>query len=163
MASNELSIEPILVTSKQTIPASVTITGTLDTFGKGVKGTSTKFLTEMPVGSWIYDDSANELRMVNEVLSDTQAYITDAFTSNLSGVSDVIPAKKCNAKAYIFTEAETTGSIGQMVDSTGTLTRAFLYGVSITVSKLGNERTNGADLLKPTIVTSNKLLVQIVY
>lgn len=160
MTSNDLAIQPIVVTSKVTIPLSETATGTFDTQGTGVIGDGTKFKTEMPMGSYIYDSSNNELRKVIRVDSDELAWIDKAFSGDLSSAQDIIPSKKCKAKAYIFTCKDVNG---RMVDNSGTMLNQFIQNIPVTISKLGNDRSSGRDLLPPTIVDSVEMYVQIIY
>ena len=83
-----------ITNAKQTIPASANGTGTVSTSGIFVTGTSTLFVSEMSKGSWITDLTNNEIREVDEVLSDTSAKLKQAFTADLSSVTPNIIAKR---------------------------------------------------------------------
>lgn len=150
MASNNFTNQPIVVSAKQTIPASVGCTGTFITQGTGIVGTGTLFFTELPINSYVYDASSNEIRRVTRVDSNTTAWLTKAFTADLSSAQhQIISASKCTAKQYVFTAVT---AVGQQVDNTGTLVDSFPVGVPIYISKLGNSRTSFRDLLKPVII-----------
>ena len=162
MASNNFSLVPLSVTSKQTIPASANGTGTIVTSRITVTGTNTLFKTEMPVGSYLYNATNNELRIVKSVISDTVALIESALTTNYAGSAPaIIIASKCNAKKYIFTNANATA--GTMADNSGTLIPQFPNGVTREIAKNEDSRSGVTDLLQPVIVDAVSMYVTIVY
>jgi len=71
--------------AKQTVPVSANGTGTIATTGIHVKGTGTKFVAEMPAGSWLVNLTANEYHKVKSVLNDTMAELEQAFGSDIAG------------------------------------------------------------------------------
>lgn len=72
--------------SANTLPLSETKTGTITSEGTIIRGSSTKFLTQLSAGfSYIFANG--EVRKVTGVISDTKAVIETAFSSNVSGVA----------------------------------------------------------------------------
>ena len=66
-----------------TIPLSTAMTGTLDSAGPTVTGTTTVFLTELQVGDYIYVPATKELRKVIQINSDTLLMVDSAFAAPL--------------------------------------------------------------------------------
>jgi len=162
MATNNLSLIPVHVSSKQTIPASASGTGTIVTLGTTITGTNTLFKTEMPEGSYLYNATNNELRKIISVISNTIALMESPITTEYAGSApEIIIASECNAKKYIFTNANATA--GEMVDNTGTLVPQFPNGIPIQICKNEDSRSGVTDLLQPTIVDAVSMYVTIVY
>ena len=68
-----------------TVPRSTVGTGTIITSGRTVSGAGTAFLSELKVGSWIFDATINnEIRKVLSIGSDTICYIDEAFTVDIA-------------------------------------------------------------------------------
>jgi len=166
MATNTFNQIPSTVASatKVTVPQSSAGTGTIVTNKLGVTGTDTKFLTELPLCSWLYNSSTNELRKVTQVMSDTYAILEKAFTSEISGSApSIISALDAKAKQYTFTALTVAG---KLYDNTGTAVTTLPVNIPIVRSKLGNSRSNRADLLSPVIVeagSGGSIDVDIVY
>lgn len=72
------------ITDKRSIPYNVAQSGSIVTFGTGVKGTGTLFLTQMKPGSYIVDLAAWELRRVIDVKSNVLAYLEEPFTVDIA-------------------------------------------------------------------------------
>lgn len=133
-------------TTKRTVPLSGTKTGTCITEGTIVTGTGTSFLSEMPAGSWLVDLSANEIRKVIRVDSDTSAVLQQAFTVDLaSAAPDVILASDLNI-VTISLSIPTGGANGEIDGVT------FPVGQSITFSKDGRSTSSTRDFIDPLIV-----------
>lgn len=150
MATNTFDILPISVSSTQTIPASANGTGTVTTNGIAVVGVGTLFKSEMPVGSWLYKTSTNELRKVIQVESNVLAYLEEPFAAVMASIAPaIIISTKVSVKQYTLTALVANG---QMVDNTGTGVTNLIVGQPKTFSKTGNDRSGTEDLLKPIIV-----------
>ena len=166
MATDTFNQIPSTVASatKVTVPASANSSGTIVTNGLGVTGTLTKFLTELPLCSWIYNSSTNELRRVTQVMSDTYAILEEKFSSEISGTAPaIINAKDAKAKQYTFTALSVAG---KLYDNTGTAITSLPVNIPIVRSKLGNGRSSRADLLSPVIIeagSGGSIDVDIVY
>lgn len=144
------------VTGKQTVPANANGTGTIETVGKAVKGTGTLFTTEMPVGSWLVDESQDEIRIVTSVTSDTLAYVSNPFTTDIPALTtpSIIAAK--DAKAVSIAVAIPAGLAAGEIDGV-----AFAGGSSIAFSKDSRDHSASRDLVDPLIVDGTGTTMQI--
>ena len=136
----------------QTLPYYNSGTGTYATFGKGIEGTSTKFLTELAGGSWLFDGT--EVRRVEKVVTDTLAYLEDGFSTDIVAGSTplIIDAKEAQMKSVSV--AVPLGQPSATVDGF-----ELLAGRPETMSKLGNNRYGRQDFVNPIIVNGNSTLV----
>ncbi len=145
------------ISGNQTVPASSTKTGTLTTSKLKVTGTGTLFKTEMPVGSWIFSPTAfpQEIRKVYRVDSDTEAYLTNPFTVEITATApNVIHAAKLNVVAISLQIP--SGSPNGILNG-----KTFPGGSSITIAKDSRDQSGRRDLIDPVIVDANGTFVQI--
>ena len=86
------------VSSKDTIPASITLTGTYSSVGTVVTGVGTLFKTEILDTKvqqpklrchWLFDPATVTVREISHVLSDTSLILKQAFPSNVAGGTSV--------------------------------------------------------------------------
>jgi hypothetical protein len=68
-------------------PVSGSLTGTLTSTGKTVRGTNTLFLSELSVGDYLLNPANDELQIVERIESDTLLHVKALFTSGLSGTT----------------------------------------------------------------------------
>jgi len=142
-------------TTKRTVPLSGAKTGTCITEGTIVTGTGTSFLSQMPAGSWLVDLSANEIRKVIRVDSDTSAVLQQAFTVDLaSAAPDVILASDLNI-VTISLSIPTGGANGEIDGVT------FPVGQSITFSKDSRSTSSTRDFIDPLIVDATETTMMI--
>lgn len=142
-----------VITDKRSLPFNETGTGTVVTSGVSIVGTGTLFKTEMPAGSYLVDLTNDEVRRVERVDSDTEAYLEKPFTSNLaSAAPEIIAAWKAKVKEISISTGDTCELNGESF--TGTLT----------ISRYGNDRSSRRDLVEPVIVdaTSGSMQVNII-
>jgi len=155
MATNYSNNSYDLVTDKRTIPFNSNKSGTISTKGKGVIGVGTSFLSEMPAGSVLVDESQDEWRRVVRVESDTIAYLEEAFTSDIAALTtpSVIDKKLLSVKFIKLTTA--TNVTINTVAFTGT----------IEFNKLGQEDTIQRSFIDPIILAAggNNVFVQQIY
>lgn len=162
--SNQLNIQPFVSTGLNCYPNPEEKRGTISTVGVAVQGTDTLFLTEMVAGSYIYNASSNELRIVKSVNSDTLAYIDVAFGTDLSEVTpSVIDKNFTHVKGYVIAVATTADA--QMADNNGELIPSLLKGQVFNFGKTGNDRSDNKANLTPIIVdaTGTTVSITIIY
>lgn len=153
--------------AKATAPQNEAGTGTIQTIGLGVKGTGTAFKTQLARGAYIVDLTANEFRMVVEVVSDTYAILESAFSADIPAATalNYIPAWKGNVREIaaiipVYQQDNTTenawGSIGGEV---------FPPGVGFNVSKANRDKSSSMDMIKPVIMdaTGTQIRVTLTY
>ena len=143
-----------IVTDKRSVPFNSAGTGTIQTFGKAVVGTGTKFTTEMPVGSWLIKLDTWEKAKVVRVDSDTQAYLELAFSVDIAflNIPQIVSASKAKAK-----------SISLKIDSTnpdGLLDNVAFNGI-VTIDKVGNEGTYNKDLIQPVLIDATGTFIKV--
>ncbi len=140
--------------AKQTIPSTANGTGTIVTEGKHVVGTNTLFLSEMPVGSWIYSASQNEIRKVVNVIDNTKAYLSNAFTVDLVAAAPaIIHARNTNVKA--ISVAIKAGLADGAIDGV-----TLSNGTGMTFSKDGNSMKAIGDYVDPIIADGTGTVIQ---
>lgn len=90
--------QAVTITTKTTLPAPVTLTGTISSSGVRVTGVGTKFLTEIAAAGqislkvqYLWDSTNCELRGIATVVSDTVLTLQVAFTNSLSGQALQVP------------------------------------------------------------------------
>lgn len=137
-----------VLTGKQTVPASISATGTIVTSGITVTGTGTKFLSQMMAGSWIFSTTQNEIRKVVRVDSDLVAYIDKPFGSNVASTA-----------LLIIPESDTHIVTMTLIATSGTPTiDGIAYGGAltsipvITLTKEGRSTSSTRDFIDPVIV-----------
>lgn len=129
-------------------PLSSVGSGTVSSDGKALIGVGTAFTTEIPKGSWVIDFSNNELRQVDRVESDTLAYLTEAFSTDLSVSSqlDKIHTMDCDAVS-ISVQVLSSAAANITIDG-----ETFPKGASITFSKDSRDRSGKRDLVDPILI-----------
>lgn len=144
-----------LVTGAQTVPAHIAGTGTIVTLGTAVQGTGTKFKAEMAVGSWLVSQSANEIRKIKSVESDTLAYMEQALSVDLgSSTPAIIPADK--AKPVTISVSVPSGLTDGVVDGA-----ALKNGTGLTFSKDSRDHSAARDVVDPLIVDGSSTSIQV--
>jgi hypothetical protein len=141
------------VTTKVTVPATSTKTGTITTAGKNVVGVGTKFTTEIKKGDWIADlVTNNELRVVTDVRDDLFLTIDSAFTADIAGAT--LTVVRSRAKQVSLANA---GGAAATIDGV-----TFAVGESVTYPK-SNKNPDGKDFIDPLLVngTGTTIKVQI--
>jgi len=148
MATNFKNTEYSLVTGNQTLPKSATASGTIETIGVAVKGTGTKFKTEMPQGSWIVDLSQSEIRRVVRVQDDTLAWFSHPFTADIAASTalEVIHERDTNVAAL------SAKAVGGAIFIDGI---SLPEGESITFSKDSRDESAHRDLVDPIILDAD--------
>lgn len=156
MASNQLNEEPIIVTgsTQAAIPTPTDGAGTFATFGIAIVGVGTKFKSELPRGSYLYDATHKELRIVDRVDSDIKAFLRVAFSNDFAAstnlIGKVIHRTTTNIRQYIF-DVDSTAN-GKMVDSAGTMQPSLLKGA---VTPFPIRDGYQQSFYTPTIIDSN--------
>lgn len=144
-----------LVTGAQTVPANIAGTGTIVTLGTAVQGTGTKFKSEMAVGSWLVSQSANEIRKIKSVESDTLAYMEQALSVDLgSSTPAIIPADK--AKPVTISVSVPAGLTAGTVDNV-----ALAAGTGLTFSKDSRDHSAARDIVDPILVNGTSTTMQV--
>jgi hypothetical protein len=145
--ANYKNTEYSVVTGNQTLPISATGTGTVTTDGKSVIGVGTKFITEMPAGSWLVDLANTEIRRITSVESDTVAYFTNPFTVGLSADAiSVIHERLTNVVAI------SVKAVGGAILIDGS---SLPDGEAMTFSKDSRDDSGQNDFVDPIIVDAN--------
>ena len=134
------------ISGLQTVPESADGTGTITTQGTVVVGVGTRFLSEMPKGSWLCSLSATEIRKVVSVQSDTVANIEEAFTAELVAVAPNI-IHEDDTGIVTISVCIPSGEADGLVDG-----EVFPGGVSLTISKDGRMTSSTRDVIDPLIV-----------
>jgi len=140
-----------LITDKRTIPYNANGTGTISTAGAFVIGTGTLFTTEMPRGSWLVDESQNEIRYVVAVDSDTKAILSQAFTVNIAALTtpSIIHAKDTNVVS-IALSCPSTASADPTIDGV-----SFPKGNTVSFSKDSRDKSGTRDMVDPIILDAS--------
>jgi hypothetical protein len=135
----------ITLTSQDSIPQASSGTGTLTSAGNGqqIVGSGTAFLTELNIGDWIYIKAQNEFQKVEVITSDTELYLTEAFTVALSGSAFHITASSryteisflvtgaANVTADGITFTPGTAQTYSKASATGSFAREFVDPIDI--------------------------------
>ncbi len=139
------------ISGNQTVPASTTGTGTITTLGKAVIGVGTKFATEMPAGSWIFNSASSpqEVRRVVTVTSDVLAYLSEAFTADIASIAPKI-IKQEDAKCVSIAVSIMAASANGVLDG-----KVFPAGASVAFSKDSRDSSSQRDLVDPLIVDAS--------
>lgn len=140
-----------LITDKRTLPYNSAGTGTISTAGAFVVGVGTLFTTEMPRGSWLVDESQNEVRYVLSVDSDTKAILSQAFTVNLAALTtpSIIHAKDTNVVS-IALSCPSTASADPTIDGV-----SFPKGNTVSFSKDSRDNSGKRDMVDPIILDAS--------
>jgi hypothetical protein len=154
--ANYKNTDYFAVTGKQSIPENVSKTGTIETIGKAVIGTSTLFKTEIQAGSWIVDESQDELRKVVHVESDTLAYLDNAFTSDIAALTtpSVIPRTSLNIKSISV-------SISPLLADEEVEGVAFNAGAAMSWAKNGMDNRGIYGFIDPIIVDGTGTVINV--
>ena len=71
-------------TTKDTVPASASVTGTIETVGTKVIGTGTLFTSQFQIFDCVYVAAKSEYRIVQNIVSDTEMTLDSAFTTDVA-------------------------------------------------------------------------------
>ena len=138
-----------ILSSLDTVPASLPQAGqTVDSSGQYVTGTATLFKSDKTIveGDWIFSPVNREVRRIERIMSDTSAYLDEAFSADLSG-EDLYIVKASRAREISL--ANTGGA-----DSTINKTR-FTAGVTKTYAEEMMYRGAGRDFPDPVVIEGN--------
>jgi len=139
------------ITSKVTVPATATKTGTITTKGKNVVGTGTKFNSEIKKGDWIADlVTNNELRIVTDVRDNLFLTIDSAFSADIGGAT--LTVVRSRAKQISLANA---GGATATIDGT-----TMAVGESVTYPK-SNKNPDGKDFIDPLLVNATGTTVKV--
>jgi len=107
-------------TTKQTVPASASVTGTIETIAKKVIGTGTLFTTQFQPFDWLYVAAKSEFRQVVNIVSDTEMTLDAAFTTDVAATGTPLIVKRFQAtKIEVLNVGAGTATIdGQNVITT---------------------------------------------
>lgn len=148
-----------------TVPFDQTGTGTISTQGKNLVGSGTSFKSVLSAGAWIFNGT-DEVRQVIQVLSDTTAVLSAAFTTDLSSATfKFVSALDANARE-ISMLIPMTQSDGTTANTWGTIDgEDFPNGVPCNFSKANRENSSRPDMIDPVVldVTSTQCIVTIQY
>ena len=149
MAVNYSTNPPVLATAKQMIPKEKTLSGNVSTQGIWIVGdVNSKFLEEMPTGSYFVDFTHNEFREVVNVQSNSLAQMAYKLTNDLASASQkAVDFKDLNLKKIGLTPVSAGAT---MADNTGTLITIPTAGIEFT--KTGNDDSAGKDMITPVMV-----------
>jgi hypothetical protein len=137
----------INLTSQDSIPQASSGTGTISSAGSGqhIVGSGTAFLTELDIDDWIYIKGQNELKKVEVIMSDTELYLTEAFTVALSGSAfHITPASRYTEISFLV-----SGASNVTVDGI-----AFTTGTSQTYSKSSSNGSFNQKFVDPIDVNA---------
>ena len=104
MAKN--TVFNIISNGKDTIPLSVTKTGTIKSDELVVTGTGTLFLSEVKVGDWIFSPTLNEVQQVASILTDTNLALYKRFSTDISVALNL----QVSQSIYAFLRVELTAA-----------------------------------------------------
>jgi hypothetical protein len=99
------------------MPQTVTKTGTFNTTGTAVTGTSSLFQTEFKVGDVLYSSSNAEYRMITDITNDTTATLESAFSIDVSGDNVQKNGLAPNATYHMFVINKTDGTVDSGYDT----------------------------------------------
>jgi len=148
--------------AKQTVPASANKTGTIETVGAAVKGTSTLFTTEMQVGSWLTSLAANEIRKVIKVESNTLAYLDHAFTVDIAaGVTpNVVKHSDLNIREVaIAIPLTTSGGVAQAFGEVDG--QPLASGLPVSFGKNSDIKDNFKSFVDPIIANATGTVINV--
>lgn len=70
--------------TKDTVPASASVSGTIATVGEKVIGTNTKFTSEFQIYDCLYVAAKSQYRIVVNIVSDTEMTLNEGFTTDVT-------------------------------------------------------------------------------
>jgi hypothetical protein len=142
-----------------TVPRSSTKTGTIETVGRHLIGTSTLFKTELPIGSWVFSSSQLEVRKVISVDSDVKAELSNAFTIDIAAASALVAISFNDVKVVsISVQIPSSAAADGKIDN-----KTLPKGSSITFSKDSRDISGQNDSVDPLIVTATGTVAQVMY
>jgi len=148
-----------IVTTLTTVPAPVTTgSGTIITQGTGIVGTGTFFKTgsELKRGDWIVDTAQNEVRRVVRVKNDTNAYMSNAFTADLTSTALLrIPGENTNIK--MMSLAIEAGLTDGTIDGV-----AFKNGTTRTFNKGSDDRDGFKSFVNPVVINGTSTTIDVI-
>lgn len=133
--------------SKATLPASSSGSGTFTTDGKRLNGTNTKFATELPINSWVFDLTNNEFRQIERCDSDTLAWIRQPFSNVLTDLAVVKISNTDGISCENFISS-VSGTVTLVTNQEAIIPN----GVSISLSKSSRTRSGKNDIVDPCII-----------
>ncbi len=143
--SNPVNIVYDVVTDKRSVPFNV------------AGGAGTKFLTEMPAGSYLVDLTNWEVRKVVDVKSDVLAYLNQAFTNNLFGAAPQIIYNGKATPTEIELSIKSGSANGLLFNKQFSGTKKF--------SKANRDNSSSMDRVQPVIIdgTGTSIEVTVMY
>lgn len=132
--------------SKDTVPASIAVTGTIETVGTKVIGTTTKFKTEYQIGDFVYVAAKSDVRRVVNIISDTQMTLETAFGSDVAagGTPKKVARQTCRVM-----KIWNGGGASATLDG-----QTLLNGTGVEFSKVGafGSSTANTDFVDPVVL-----------
>lgn len=152
VSAEKNSINYNITTTKTTVPAYLTKTGTIVTSGKNVVGTGTLFVSEVRPGDWIADiNNFDELRKVKSITDNTHLTIDSPFAGDILAAN---PLRTIKSRAKLVSLSNTGGS-DATVDGT-----PLIPGETVSFPK-SNKNPNGSDFIDPFIVVPASTTVHV--
>lgn len=117
----------LITNTKQSVPLSSNMTGTIATSGLYIVGVGTKFRTqdELQRGGWLVDLTQNTIRKIDSVLDDTHAVLEKAFPIDITAgtTPNVIANSQLDIKklSYYIDAGLTDGAVDGVVLNAGTV------------------------------------------
>lgn len=81
--------------AKGTIPVAKVLTGTIDSTGVNVRGTGTKFTTELFVDDYLYDADAS-VRKIKDIIDDQLLVLEAAFPADVNDIT----VRRCSPQTF---------------------------------------------------------------
>jgi hypothetical protein len=137
----------VLTNAKSLVPFTTNGTGTIATTGKIVTGTGTLFLTEMPVGSILWN-GAGEYRTVKQVSGNLKAVLDHPFTADIGAgaTPHILKPQDNNAIEIDVIFSVLGGTITTTEDA------AIPNNMPVGLSKSNRQISSSIDFVSPLIV-----------
>jgi hypothetical protein len=81
--------------AKGTIPIAKVLTGTISSTGANVRGTGTRFTTELFIDDYLYDADA-AVRRITKIIDDELLVLESAFPADVSGIT----VRRCTPQTF---------------------------------------------------------------
>lgn len=140
-----------LLGAKDTVPASTTETGTIDTNGINVIGTGTLFKSELKTGAWLVSLAQDEVRKIMNIRDDGFMTIDSPFTADLAALTALVV---CRSRAKLVSITNVGGAPGA-VDGV-----SIEIGETVSFPK-SSKNPDGKDFIDPLIVEPSGTTIKV--